>query len=115
MMGGGPGMMWGEGWMDLDQYAKIPADKRAKLRELVVETQRKLVGQMAAMHELMLAQWRGLSQFPVNTADAPKAWEGLDLLQKQMFEARLDAVAKAQEILGKELWEKLCVGGGCGR
>jgi hypothetical protein len=106
MMGGGPGMMWGEGW-DLDEYAQIPADKRAKLRDLSVETQRKLVGQMAAMHELMLTQWRALSQFPVDRAQATKAWEGLNLLHKQMFEAQLDATAKAQEILGKDLWEKL--------
>jgi Spy/CpxP family protein refolding chaperone len=106
MMGGGPGMMWGGGWMDLEQYSQIPADKRAKLRDLSVDTQRKMVGQMAAMHELMLAHWNALNKFPVDKAEATKTWEGLNLLRKQMFEARLDATAKAQEILGKELWEK---------
>ena len=106
MMGGGHGMMWGDGAWDLEDYAQIPADKRTKLRELSVETQRKLVGQRAAMHELMLAQWNALKQFPVDRAQATKAWEGLNLLHKQMFEAQLDATAKAQEILGKELWDK---------
>ena len=106
MMGGGPGMMWGDGAWTLDDYAQVPADKRAKLRDLSVETQRKLIGQMAAMHELMLAQRNALKQFPVDRALALKSWEALDLLHKQMFETRLDATIKAQEILGKELWEK---------
>lgn len=106
-MGGGPGMMWGGGWSDLDEYSQIPADKRAKLRELEVATQQKMVGQMAAMHELMLTYWNALNKFPVDKAQATKAWEGLNELRKQMFEAQLDATAKAQEILGKELWEKI--------
>lgn len=112
MDGWGPGMMggWGMGgfgW-DWDDYAQIPQDKRAKLRELAVETQKKMFAQMAAMHELMLASRQALFQFPLDKAAATKAREGLNSIRKQMFDIRLDAMAKAQDILGKELWTQLC-------
>lgn len=111
--GMGPGMMWGgPGWGDWDAYAKLPADKRAKLRDLAVETQRKMIGQMAGMHELMLTLRDAMNRFPVDKAAAGKAWEGMNALIKQMFEARLEAAAKAQDILGKDLWESLGSWGG---
>jgi hypothetical protein len=67
------------------------------------------------MHELLLTYGNALAKFPVDKAEATKSWEGLNLLRKQMFEARLDATVKAQEILGKELWDSLCGGAACAR
>jgi hypothetical protein len=109
--GMGPGMMGG-GWWDSEAFAQLPADKRAKLRDLAVETERKMLGQRAALHELMLTLRQSSNQFPLDKGAALKAWEGANLLHKQMFEARLDATAKAQEILGKDAWEKMHEGWG---
>ena len=117
MMGGGwggPGMMGGW-WDDWSGYAQLPADKRAKLRDLAVESQRKMIGLMAGMHELMWTMRTAMDQFPVDKAAATKAWDGMNALRKQMFEAQLDATAKAQDIVGKELWESQGPGPGPGR
>jgi len=117
--GGGPGMMWGGpgGWGDEDDfgaYAQLPQDKRAQLRDLAVDTQKKMVGQEAAMEDLMLAYRDAIQKFPLDRDAAAKAWQGMDAIRKQMFELRLDAMSKAQQILGKDLWEKMQEGWGQG-
>lgn len=118
--GGGPGMMWGGSgpWGDGDDfgtYSQVPQDKRAQLRDVAVDTQRKMVSQQAAMQELMLTYFQAVNKFPVDRDAATKAWQGMDSIRKQMFELRLDSMAKAQQILGKELWEKGQEGWGPGR
>jgi len=117
--GGGPGMRWGGpgpwgGWDDFGAYSQIPADKRAQLRDLAVDTQKKMVGQEAAMEDLMLAYRDAIQKFPLDRDAAAKAWQGMDAIRKQMFELRLDAMSKAQQILGKDLWEKMQEGWGPG-
>lgn len=109
--GGGPGMMWGGpgGWGDWDEsdaYSQIPQDKRAQLRDVAVDTQRKMVSQAAAMQELMLTYSTAISAFPLDREAATKAWQGMESIRKQMFDLRLESMSKAQQILGKDLWEK---------
>lgn len=113
-------MMWGrsEGWQswdDFGDYSQIPEEKRARLRDLSLETQRKMVGQSAAMEELMLSYSAAIRKFPVDRDVATKAWQGMESLRKQMFELRLDSMSKAQQILGKDLWDKGQDGWGPGR
>lgn len=116
MMGGGPGMMWGApgDWDDLDEYSDLPADKRAQLRDLSVETERKAISQHAAMRDQMIVYIQALQKFPIDRDAAAKAWQGMEAVRKQMFELRLDETAKAQQILGKDLWEKAQEGWGPG-
>jgi Spy/CpxP family protein refolding chaperone len=106
--GGGPGMMWGGpvGPDGFGPYGQLPADKRAQLRDLSVDTQRKMVSQQAAMEELMLTYFAAVRKFPVDREAATKAWQGMDSIRKQMFDLRLESMSKAQQILGKDLWEK---------
>ncbi|MBI4082407.1 MAG: periplasmic heavy metal sensor [Candidatus Lambdaproteobacteria bacterium] len=106
--GAGP---WG-GWGSAGVYGQIPQDKRNQLRDLGVETQRKWIGQQAAFEEQAAAYQAALDKFPLDRAAATKAWEAMNGLRKQMAEVRLDAMAKAQQMLGKELWEKLRAGWG---
>ncbi len=118
--GGGPGMMWGEpgGWGDRDDfgaYSQLPADKRAQLRDLAVDEQRKLVSQRAALQELMLTYFQAVQKFPVDRDAATKAWQGMETIRKQMFESRLESMGKTQQILGKDLWDKVHDGWGPGR
>ncbi len=114
--GGGPGMMWGGGpWgdgSDFGAYSQVPQEKRAQLRDLAVDTQRKMVSQEAAMEELMLTYFQAVKKFPVDRDAATKAWQGMESIRKQMFELRLESMAKAQQILGKELWDKVQDGWG---
>ena len=117
--GGGPGFygegygpMWGRhgGWgggPGFDAYSQLPADKRTQLRDLTVEHERKIVGLRAAMQELRLAQFQAMQKFPLDRDAAAKAWQGMDGLRKQMLDARLDYLAKAQQIVGKDLWAKI--------
>jgi Spy/CpxP family protein refolding chaperone len=118
--GGGPGMMWGGpgGWGGSDgfgPYSQLPTDKRAQLRDLSVDTQRKVVSQQAAMEELMLTYSAAVRKFPMDREAATKAWQGMDSIRKQVFDLRLESMSKAQQILGKDLWEKAQDGWGPGR
>jgi Spy/CpxP family protein refolding chaperone len=118
--GGGPGMMrggpgGGGGSDEFGAHSQLPTDKRAQLRDLSVDTQRKMVGQQAAMEELMLTYSAAVRKFPVDREAATKAWQGMDSIRKQMFDLRLESMSKAQQILGKDLWEKAQDGWGPGR
>jgi len=118
--GGGPGMMGGGpgGWSGADDfgaYSQLPADKRAQLRDVSVDTQRKMLGQQAAVEELMLTYSAAIRKFPVDREAASKAWQGMDSIRKQMFDLRLESMSKAQQILGKDLWEKVHEDGPTGR
>ncbi|HUJ74119.1 MAG TPA: hypothetical protein VL359_04635, partial [bacterium] len=71
MWGGGPGFMWGGpgrwgDWDDLGAYSQVPQDKRAQLRDLAVDIQRKMVSLTAPMQELMLAYSSAVQKFPVD-------------------------------------------------
>lgn len=107
----GAGGPWG-GWFGYGPASQIPQDKLDQLRDLAVKTQRALVGQEAALEEAASAYWKAIETFPLDRTAASKAWEALDGVRKQMLETRLDAIAKAQQILGKDLWEKLHEGWG---
>ncbi len=118
--GGGPGMMGGGpgGWGGPDffgAYSQVPQDKRDQLRDLMVDTQRKMVSQRAAMEDLMVNYAQGLRAFPVDRAAAAKSWQAMEAVRKQMFDLRLDNMSKAQQILGKDLWEKMQDGAGPGQ
>jgi hypothetical protein len=118
--GGGPGTMWGgpDEWGrsdDFGAYRRLPAEKRTQLRELSVDTQRKMVGQQGALEELMLTYSAAIRKFPVDREAATKAWQGMDSIRKQMFDLRLESMSTAQQILGKDLWEKTQDGWGPGR
>ena len=77
-----------------------------------METQRKLISLEATVEDQVVAYQEALAKFPLDRAAATKAWEAMNGLRKQMFEARLDSMSKAQQIMGKELWEKMGQGGG---
>jgi hypothetical protein len=112
MWGGAGG--WGEG-DGYGAYSQIPTNKRAQLRDLSVDTQRKMVSQEAAMEELMLTYSQALRKFPLDRDAAAKAWQGMAAIRKQLFDLRLDSMSKAQQVLGKDLWEKVQDGWGPGR
>jgi hypothetical protein len=75
-----------------------------------------MIGLMSGMQELGLTMRTALEQFPVDKAAASKAWDGMNAMRKQMFDVEMDATAKAQEIVGKDLWDSQGpVGPGAGR
>lgn len=102
---------WG-GWPGYGPFSQIPQDKRDQLRELTVQTQQTLISRQAAFDAARAAYWKVVETCPLDKTAATKAWETLDGLRRQMFETRLNAMVKAQHILGKDLWEKLHEGWG---
>ena len=108
-VGGYPG--WGAGY-GFGFYGQIPQDKQARLRELGVETQRKVIGLQADYEGQVAAYLRAVDTYPLDAAAATKAWDAMQGLSRQMFQLRLEAMAKAQQIMGKELWDQLREGRG---
>ncbi|HEX9844111.1 MAG TPA: hypothetical protein VGC20_15235 [bacterium] len=107
--GGYPG--WGAG-SGFGLYGQIPRDKQARLRELGVETQRKVIGLQADYEEQVAAYLHAVDTYPLDAAAATKAWDAMQGLSRQMFQLRLEAMTKAQQIMGKELWDQLREGRG---
>lgn len=112
----GPGMMGGQG-MGMGMHggpglAAIEAlgltdEQRAKVTEIRRDLQRKNHALMSSLREV---RWKGqdLAKAPVlDVAAARKLYDEGAAVHKQMFEARLEARAKAEAVLTKEQREQL--------
>lgn len=106
--GPGPGMMGPRrGWEAWENNPQVPEGKRSKLHDLSVQAQAKAAALMPTIREKMQTLRTAMERFPVDKVGARKMWADLNALQKQTFEARLEATGKAQTLLGKDLWETL--------
>jgi hypothetical protein len=114
MMGGGmmdgmgmmPGMMGMDpGHMAMD--ARIPQEKRDQIRELHLTSMQAMAVKMGELHGQHIAFMRAAHAVPLNREAATKAWQQMQKLMADMVTARLDTMAKVQEILGTEVWRQL--------
>ena len=85
--------------------ADLREGQREQLKELMFETRRAMFDKMEAAFPAKQELRDSLKAFPVNQAAVRRNWEALNKTRQEMFELRLDAMQKVQEILGKKLWE----------
>jgi len=109
MMGGhmmGGGMMGGPGFMALDRL-NLDKAQRGKVTEILRDSQRKTHALMGSMHELRWKEEDRAKSGEFDAAAARKSYDAHAAIQKQMFEIRLDARTRIQEVLTKEQREQL--------
>ena len=99
MMGASPGML------ALD--ARVPPEKRDQIRELHLSLMQSMTTKMAELQNQRLAMTKAVHAFPMDQAAAKNAREAMQRIMSDMMSARLDTIAKVQQILGKELWEQV--------
>jgi hypothetical protein len=100
MMGGGM-MGWGPNW------SQLPAEKQEQLRKVQVSTMQAMVALMSDRQAKSAALGDTMSKFPLDQAAAKKQQDAVKQVQDQMFALHLNALTQAQQIIGKETWEKL--------
>jgi len=110
-MHGGPGMMggaMGQGpGLAAIEALDLSAEQRNKVTEIRRDLQRRNHALMGSLREI---RWKGqdLAKAPeLDAAAARKLYDEGAAVHKQMFEARLEARAKAEAVLTKEQREKL--------
>lgn len=109
MMGGrhgGAGRMGGPGLKDLEAL-NLTDEQRGRMKEIRRDLQRRNHALMASLRE---TRWKGqdlAKSGPVDVAAAKKLYDEGAAVHKQMFEARLEARAKAEAVLTKEQREQL--------
>lgn len=109
MMGGrhgGAGRMGGPGLRDLEAL-NLTEEQRGKMREIRRDLQRRNHALMGSLREI---RWKGqdlAKSGAVDVAAAKKLYDEGAAVHKQMFEARLEARAKAEAVLTKEQREQL--------
>ena len=109
MMGGrhgGPGMQGGPGFKALEAL-NLSEEQRGKVREIRRDLQRTNHALMGSLREI---RWKGQDLAKAGTVDvaaAKKLYDEGAAVRKQMFEARLEARAKAEAVLTKEQREQL--------
>ena len=109
MMGGrhgGAGRMGGPGLKDLEAL-NLTEEQRGKVQEIRRDLQRRNHALMGSLREV---RWKGqdlAKSGAVDVAAAKKLYEEGAAVHKQMFEARLEARAKAEALLTKEQREQL--------
>ncbi len=109
MMGGrhgGGGRMGGPGLKDLEAL-NLTDEQRGQMKEIRRDLQRRNHALMASLRE---TRWKGQDlarSGPVDVAAAKKLYDEGAAVHKQMFEARIEARAKAEAVLTKEQREQL--------
>ena len=113
--GGGHGMMGGQGMgrgmRDNAQFAALEAlnltdEQRAKVTEIRRDLQRKNHGLMGSLRELRWQSQDAARAAEFDEAAARKRYDSDAAIRKQMFEARLDAHKRIQDVLTKEQREQ---------
>jgi hypothetical protein len=116
MMGRGGGMMgedmMGAGMMGaspekLAMDPRIPQDKRSQLRDLTLAMAQGMVTKAAELQNHRLALMKAAHAFPIDQAAVKTAREGMQRAMGDMLALRMDTMAKIQQILGKDMWERL--------
>ncbi len=109
MMGGGMmggGMMGGPGFMALEGL-NLDKAQRDKVRDILRDSQRKTHALMGSMHELRWQEEDAAKSGDFDAAAARKRFDAHAAIHKQMFEIRLDAHKRIQEVLTPEQREQL--------
>lgn len=104
-MKGGP-MMGGQEFMALDRL-DLDKAQREKAREILRDSQRKMHALMGSMHELQWQDEDAAKPGEFDAAAARKRYEAHAAIQKQVFEARLDAHKRMLDVLTREQREQL--------
>jgi len=109
-MKGGHGM--GGGGMDGPGLAALEAldltaEQRAKITEIRRDVQRKNHALMGSLREIRWQSQDAAKSAELDVAAARKRYDEAAAVRKQMFEARLEARARAEAVLTKEQREQL--------
>lgn len=104
--GMGQGGMGGPGLAALEAL-DLTAEQRTKITEIRRDAQRKNHALMGSLREIRWQSQDAAKSAELDTAAARKRYDEAAAVRKQMFEARLEARAKAEAVLTKEQREKL--------
>ncbi len=112
-MGGGPhgGAGKGPGMGPMQtMMAKLPAAKQEELRKIHLDVQRRMIEKGASMKILRLDMRELMRAYPLDQSAVMGTMEKIQKLRQAMFALRIGAMAKAQEVAGKELWQEAHAG-----
>lgn len=107
-MGAGAGKH-GMGFMP-GLMAKLSPDKREQVRQIHTGLQRRMIEKGAAMKILRLDMRELMRAYPLDQSAVMGMMEEIQKLRKAMFSLRIGAMAKAQQVAGKELWQEAHTG-----
>lgn len=107
----GRGMMGGPGHGALEKL-NLNDEQRGKVREIHRDLQRKHYALMGSARDLRWQAEDAAKSAEFDEAAARKRFDAGAAIRKQMFEARLEAHARVQEVLTKEQREQLRQGTG---
>jgi Spy/CpxP family protein refolding chaperone len=109
-MHGGQGMMGGMGQgpgLAALEALDLTAEQRTKITEIRRDAQRKRHALMGSLREIRWQSQDAAKAAELDTAAARKRYDEAAAVRKQMFEAQLEARAKAEAVLTKEQREQL--------
>jgi hypothetical protein len=104
MMGGGMGM---NPFSMHPELAQLPPEKQEQLRKLHFSTMQTMILKRADLQVKSLALSEVMRSFPVDQKAARAQWAELNKARQESFELRLSMMAQVQQIVGKELWERM--------
>jgi Spy/CpxP family protein refolding chaperone len=90
----------------------LTPEQREKLRLSHYAMQRQMIAKRAELQQARLTLAETLHAFPLNRSKAQEAYGKVNDARRALFDLRLGAMTQMQEIVGKELWERMRSGMG---
>lgn len=86
---------------------ELPEAKRDKLEQLKLTTGQAMMAKRFEMRKARRKLREAMQKFPLNSKAAESHWQALNNVRREMFRVRLGMMAQMQQIVGKELWDKM--------
>jgi len=116
MMGGGmgPGMM-GLGPLGMHpELTQLPPEKQEQLRKLHLSLMEAMIPKRAELQVKRLALADTMRTFPLDQQAARAQRAAVEKARQELFDLRLNAMTQVQQIVGRELWDRMHTGAPCG-
>ena len=94
--------------------ARLPPEKREQVRSLFMDLRRQMIAKRAEVETLQLELADIMHRFPLNQRAALAKAEGVSKARGEMFAIHLATMARVQQIVGKDLWQRMNYGMGMG-
>ena len=101
------GMGRGMGMGPMHFLEELPEAKRDKLEQLKLTTGQAMMAKRFEMRKARRNLREAMQKFPLDRKAAESGWQAVNNLRREMFRMRLGMMAQMQQIVGRELWDKM--------
>ena len=101
------GMGRGMGMGMMPFLEELPEAKRDKLEQLKLTTGQAMMAKRLEIRKARRKLREAMQKFPLDRKATESHWQAVNNVRREMFRMRLGMMAQMQQIVGREMWDKM--------